>query len=229
MKFIVIEGLDGSGKSTQINHLRSYLEQKDVNYKYLHFPRTDTPVFGDLIARFLRGEFGPIGAVNPYLVALLYAGDRDEAKSMITQWLNEKYLVLVDRYVYSNIAFQCAKIQDESEKEQLKNWILHLEFSYHKIPQPDICLYLDVPFEFTRKNLSAQRQGSDRDYLKGNVDIHENDISFQEKVRQMYLWQSKQNPVFRIIDCASKTVTVLPPELIFEKIKSTLTSEGIIP
>jgi dTMP kinase len=228
MKFVVIEGLDGSGKSTQINHLKDYLQQTGINYKYLHFPRTDTPVYGDLIARFLRGEFGPIDAVNPYLVALLYAGDRDEAKLQISQWLIEENLVLVDRYVYSNIAFQCAKMHDESKREQLKNWILNLEFSYNKIPQPDIVLYLDVPFEFTKHNLSNHRQGSDRDYLKGNVDIHENDISFQERVRQMYLWQSKKNPVFRVIDCSSESGTVLKPFEIFEKIKAVLTTERII-
>jgi dTMP kinase len=228
MKFVVIEGLDGSGKSTQINHLKDYLQQTGINYKYLHFPRTDTPVYGDLIARFLRGEFGPIDAVNPYLVALLYAGDRDEAKLQISQWLIEENLVLVDRYVYSNIAFQCAKMHDESKREQLKNWILNLEFSYHKIPQPDIVLYLDVPFEFTKHNLTNHRQGSDRDYLKGNVDIHENDISFQERVRQMYLWQSKKNPVFRVIDCSSESGTVLKPFEIFEKIKAVLTTERII-
>jgi dTMP kinase len=228
MKFVVIEGLDGSGKSTQINQLKDYLQQTGINYKYLHFPRTDTPVYGDLIARFLRGEFGPLDAVNPYLVALLYAGDRDEAKLQISQWLIEENLVLVDRYVYSNIAFQCAKMHDESKREQLKNWILNLEFSYNKIPQPDIVLYLDVPFEFTKHNLSNHRQGSDRDYLKGNVDIHENDISFQERVRQMYLWQSKQNPVFRVIDCSSESGTVLKPFEIFEKIKAVLTTEKII-
>lgn len=228
MKFVVIEGLDGSGKSTQINHLKDYLQHTGIKYKYLHFPRTDTPVYGDLIARFLRGEFGPIDAVNPYLVALIYAGDRDEAKTMISQWLSEENLVLVDRYVYSNIAFQCAKLYDDNKREQLKNWILNLEFSYNKIPQPNLVLYLDVPFEFTRHNLSNHRQGSDRDYLKGNIDIHENDISFQEKVRQMYLWQSKQNPDFRVIDCSSEAGSVLKPYEIFEKIKSVLTSENII-
>jgi dTMP kinase len=228
MKFIVIEGLDGSGKSTQITHLKKYLDSENIKFKYLHFPRTDTAIYGDMIARFLRGEFGPIEAVNPYLVALLYAGDRDEAKSMIKEWLNDNYLVVVDRYVYSNIAFQCAKLDNDEEREKLRSWILNLEFSYHQIPQPDLCFYLDVPFEFTKKNLSNSRQGTDRDYLKGNIDIHENDISFQEKVRQMYLWQSKSSPIFRVIDCSTEHKTVLKPEEIFQKIRDTLIHEGII-
>ncbi len=228
MKFVVIEGLDGSGKTTQVNLLKDYLYHAGIKYQYMHFPRTDTPVYGDMIARFLRGEFGPIDAVNPYLVALIYAGDRDEAKNIITGWLAEESLVLVDRYVYSNIAFQCAKLTDIQTREQLKDWILHLEFSYNKIPKPDLVLYLDVPFEFTKQNLANHRQGSDRDYLKGNIDIHENDISFQEKVRQMYLWQSKMDPVFRVIDCASEKGKILPPEEIFHKIISALTAKNIL-
>jgi len=228
MKFVVIEGLDGSGKTTQVNLLKDYLYHAGIKYQYMHFPRTDTPVYGDMIARFLRGEFGPIDAVNPYLVALIYAGDRDEAKNIISGWLAEENLVLVDRYVYSNIAFQCAKLTGIQSREQLKDWILHLEFSYNKIPKPDLVLYLDVPFEFTKQNLSNHRQGSDRDYLKGNLDINENDFSFQEKVRQMYLWQSKMEPVFRVIDCASDKGNILPPGEIFHKIILALTAKNIL-
>lgn len=229
MKFIVTEGLDGSGKSTQINYLKNYLEDKNIPYRYLHFPRTDTPVYGDLIARFLRGEFGPIHAVDPYLVALLYAGDRDEAKSMIYEWLNEKYLVIADRYVYSNIAFQCAKLYEQEKKETLKNWILNLEFSYHKIPKPDLVLYLDVPFEFTKRNLTGFRSGNDREYLRGNADIHENDIPFQERVRQMYLWQAQGSDLFRVINCHHPSGNILQPDHIFNLIKTVLEKENIIP
>jgi dTMP kinase len=229
MKFIVTEGLDGSGKSTQIKHLKNYLQSKNIPYRYLHFPRTDTPIYGDLIARFLRGEFGPIHAVDPYLVALLYAGDREEAKSMISEWLNEKYLVIADRYVYSNIAFQCAKLNEQAKKETLKDWILDLEFSYHKIPKPDLVLYLDVPFEFTKQNLSGSRTGNDREYLKGTRDIHENDIPFQERVRQMYLWQAQDNELFRVINCHSPSGNILQPDHIFHLIKIVLETENIIP
>ena len=110
MKFAVIEGLDGSGKSTQLSMLKNYLKAHKISFEYLHFPRTDSPVFGELIARFLRGELGENNAVNPYLVALIYAGDRNDASGLIRGWLNENKLVIVDRYVFSNIAYQCAKI-----------------------------------------------------------------------------------------------------------------------
>lgn len=101
--FIVLEGLDGAGKSTQVQLLRRLLADRGVRSEYIHFPRFDAPVYGDLIARFLRGEFGGVDEVNPYLVALLYAGDRAEAASQIRQWLSEGRAVVLDRYVLSLI------------------------------------------------------------------------------------------------------------------------------
>ena len=84
---IVIEGLDGSGKSTQVARMSEYLASRDGRSpEYLHFPRFDTPVVGDMIARFLRGEFGRIDQVHPMIVALLFAEDRRDASAMIRGW-----------------------------------------------------------------------------------------------------------------------------------------------
>ena len=157
MKFFVVEGLDGSGKSTQLKLLRRYFTRNKTAFQYLHFPRTDTGVFGELIARFLRGELGDISQVDPYLVALIYAGDRMDASETIKKWLSEGYTVLLDRYVYSNIAFQCAKTEIPSERKKLKEWIYHLEYDYFKIPKPDLSLFLDVPLSFTRQKLALNR------------------------------------------------------------------------
>ncbi len=224
MRIIVMEGLDGSGKSTQVERLRRYLEHKAIPYKYIHFPRLEESIFGELIARFLRGELGEIDQVNPYLVATLYAADRADCKRLFEQWLAEGYILLLDRYVYSNIAYQCAKTPDAEAAERLRNWILHLEYNYYGLPRPDLTLFLDVPFAFTRKNLTSVRSGSDRAYLDGQRDIHEEDLSFQERVRKIYLLQEK-DPHFEKICCTDANAqTILPPDAIFAKVLETLTS-----
>ncbi|HBS85212.1 MAG: dTMP kinase [Bacteroidetes bacterium GWF2_38_335] len=227
MKFIVIEGLDGSGKSTQIKLLKEYLENNNIRYKYLHFPRTDAPYYGELIAMFLRGEFGDLKQVSPYLVALIYAGDRMDASSMIRTWLDEGYLVLVDRYVYSNIAFQCAKLEKSEDRTKLMEWIFNLEFDYHKIPRPELNILLDVPFQFTEQKLSKNRCGEDRDYLNGKKDIHEASLDFQKTVREVYLEAVKNDPAFCRIDCSNNS-EMAEKEQIFEKVISVLKSKNII-
>ena len=88
MKLFVIEGIDGAGKSTQIKLLTKFLLERGFKTKYMHFPRTDEPFFGELIVRFLRGEFGSLEEVDPWLVAMLYAGDRNDAAKTIKGWLN---------------------------------------------------------------------------------------------------------------------------------------------
>ncbi|MBQ5654419.1 MAG: thymidylate kinase, partial [Alistipes sp.] len=170
---IVLEGLDGAGKSTQIKKLTALFEARGAECAYLHFPRFDAPIYGDLIARFLRGEFGSADAVNPYLVALIYAGDRAEAAAEIRRWLDEGKVVILDRYLYSNIGYQCAKLPQGEERERLMEWIFNLEYNHFGIPRPDLSLFLDVPFAFTERKLTEQRAGDDRDYLQGGSDIHE--------------------------------------------------------
>ena len=107
---VVLEGLDGAGKSTQVKLLRTYLESVCGGLEYIHFPRYDAPVYGDLISRFLRGDFGSNETVHPQLVALLFAEDRHGAAADIRQHLENGGTVLLDRYVYSNIAYQIAHI-----------------------------------------------------------------------------------------------------------------------
>lgn len=228
MSFIVIEGLDGSGKSTQLKLLKNYLNEQNINFKYLHFPRTDDGIFGDLVARFLRGDLGKIGEVNPYLVGLIYAGDRNDAKKQINEWITEGNLVIIDRYVYSNMAFQGAKLVNTEEKQKLREWLNELEFNYYDIPKPDVSLFLDVPFSFTTKSLSNNREGDDRDYLQGKTDIHEADLSFQEKVRQEYLSLVKTDNNFKLIECFNTDMEMLKPNDIFNKIINLLKNHKIL-
>ena len=216
--FIVLEGLDGAGKSTQITKLRDMFRAKGVESEYLHFPRFDAPVYGELIARFLRGDLGSVESVNPYLVALLYAGDRADAATTIRQWLGDGKVVIVDRYVYSNIGYQCAKIADSKERNTLREWILHTEFEEFGIPKPDLSLFLDVPFAFTERKLTEVREGEDREYLQGGKDIHEASLDLQRRVREVYLESASLNEDLKVVDCSTKEGSMASPETIFERI-----------
>ena len=219
---IVLEGLDGAGKSTQVRKLRKYLEEKCPRFDYIHFPRYEAPVYGGLISRFLRGEFGDIDAVHPQLVALLFAEDRHGAAPEILRTLEKGGTVLLDRYVYSNIAYQCAKLLDAEQAEALRRWIIDTEFGVFGEPRPDINIFLDVPIGFVQKSLTSQRKGDDRSYLQDNKDIHEADIEFQKKVRAMYRAQAAEDPSLTVLDCSDEFGEMLPPDDIFAKVKAVV-------
>jgi dTMP kinase len=225
-KLIVIEGLDGSGKSTQIELLKSKFNTKRIKYQYIHFPMLNKGAYGDLIAEFLRGEYGSVKEVAPKLVALLFANDRKEHIDQIIEWLNNDYFVLADRYVNSNIAFQCAKIESKSEKEKLKKWILEFEYGYNRLPVPFLSFFLDVPFDFIKKSLSTERKGDERDYLKGKQDIHEESFTLQKNVYAEYRQMLQEQDNFIRIDCGNENNGINAPEYINELILHNLKSFG---
>jgi dTMP kinase len=227
-KLFVIEGVDGAGKSTQIKLLKEFFSSKGDDCEYLHFPRTESPFFGELIARFLRGEFGSLNDVDPYLVAMLYAGDRKDASSLISGWLSSNKTVLLDRYTYSNIAYQCAKIDDSPGQDKLMGWILDLEFRHFEIPKPDLNIFLDVPNAFARNNLSKTRSGNDRNYLNGSRDIHEESMGFQKKVRDIYLKVSQLDEKLVVIDCNTLSGDMRTPDEIFDLIIKIINERKLI-
>lgn len=219
---VVLEGLDGAGKSTQTSRLREYLGSLSPDLRYIHFPRYDAPVYGALISRFLRGEFGSNDVVHPQLVALLFAEDRHGAAEDIRTALEAGENVLLDRYVYSNIAYQCAKLSDAEEAEALRRWIIDTEYGEFQVPVPDINIFLDVPISFVSHNLESQRSGDDRDYLNGSRDIHESDIRFQMRVRDMYRKQASLDPHFIVVDCSDEKGEMLDADSIFAKIRKVI-------
>lgn len=219
---VVLEGLDGAGKSTQVKKLRNYLESRLGSLEYIHFPRYDAPVYGDLISRFLRGDFGSNEAVHPQLVALLFAEDRHGAAPEMKRTLNAGGSVLLDRYVYSNIAYQCAKLKSQEEADELREWIFNTEYGNFDLPVPDLNIFLDVPIGFVESKLKSQRGGEDREYLEGGQDIHEADIQFQIRVRDIYRRQCERDPKFIRIDCSDADGQMLPPEEIFAKVQSVV-------
>ena len=132
--------------------------------------------------------------------------------------------VLLDRYVYSNIAYQCAKLKDSEEAADLREWIFNTEYGDFDLPRPDLNIFLDVPIGFVESKLKSHRGGADREYLGGGQDIHEADIEFQKKVRDIYRRQCEIDPKFIRIDCSDENGDMLPPGAIFDKVKAVVDS-----
>jgi len=226
-KLIVLEGNDGSGKSTQVELVKKYLEEKSLKYKFFHFPMYGHNEFSEVIAKFLRGEFGGVDDVDPYFVANIYAMDRFMFLPDLEKAIAENDVVLLDRYVFSNLAFQGAK-KDGKESDLIKNWIYELEFKFLKLPYPDLSIFFDVPMDIVKERLGNKREGSDRDYLQGKRDIHEADLGFQNRVRDNYL-SLVGSANYQIVQCATQLGeagnqewSVFPPEELFKLYKGSL-------
>lgn len=226
-RFIVMEGMDGSGKSTQTKRLTAYLEGKGLKVKSFHFPSGEG-FYGNLVNSFLRGEFGQADDVDPYFAAFLFAGDRRDMSEKVNAWLKEYDVVLFDRYAFSNIAYQCAKVEGKERQEVLRKWIFHTEFDVFGIPKPDVSVFLGVPMSFVQSRLSAERTGSERDYLNGAEDIHENDISLQYRVNEQYHIMCSEIDDITMIDCADEQGNMLESDEIHGKIIKLLKESGIV-
>lgn len=219
-KFIVLESCDAGGKSTQVKLITEYYENLGKKVKMIHFPMYGHNVFSDLISRFLRGEFGNVDEVDPKFVANIYAMDRYMYKKQLLKDLEENDIIVMDRYVHSNMAFQGAKMKDDMSVIKMVQFISDFEFNFLELPYPDLIIYFDVPINTIEKRLNSNRVGSDRDYLNGQKDIHEADIEFQKKVRNEYLLL-KNYKNYHIINCSDNEKIFSPTEL-FDKYKGLL-------
>ena len=188
-KLIVIDGIDGAGKTTQIELLGKYLSEKNVPYEVINFPRYGENIYADLVTRYLEGEFGGIENVNPYLMALAYAGDRLLAKTVIENWLNEGKIVLANRYVSSSKAHLGANLPEE-KREEFMEWLDQLEYKTNGLPEEDLLILLDVDSSIGLKNVKN----------KHNPDIHEKNSEHEIAARNIYLELVKAEE-WKVIDC----------------------------
>lgn len=195
-KLIVIEGLDGSGKSTQLELLYKNLVAENINAKTVSFPDYDDPS-STLVKMYLGGEFGTKpDDVNAFAASLFYAVDR--FASYKKHW-EDYYInggtVIAGRYVTSNAVHQTAKLPKEEWDEYL-NWLYTLEYERVGIPKPDLVIFLDMPCEISQK-LLEKRYGGD----SGKKDIHERDKSYQDACRQAALY-NVEHAGWRVISCS---------------------------
>jgi dTMP kinase len=180
-KLIAIEGIDGSGKRTQVELLTAALRERGHSVFATGFPQYDS-WFGKMVGQFLNGELGPLESVDPHFSALLYAGDRFEAKTKLEEALNNGQIVLVDRYIGSNLAHQVARV-DPAKRAAFLEWIEHLEYGVYGLPKEDLVLYLRVPAAEAQKLVALK---SARSYTSAQKDILEASLRHLEDAAQMY-------------------------------------------
>ena len=178
-KLIVIEGTDGSGKSTQFRLLTEHLERDQCKFQKLVFPQYDQPSSA-LIRMYLGGEFGSKPSdVNAYAASAFYAVDRYASyKKVWGQWYENGGLVLSDRYTTSNAVHQASKEPLEKQEVFLK-WLYEFEYEQLGLPRPDLTIYLDVPTAFTEKMLRGREQATNT-----QADIHEKDMEYLATCRK---------------------------------------------
>ncbi len=178
-KLIVIEGTDGSGKSTQFRLMSQHLTQDNIAFKRLVFPRYSEESSA-LIRMYLGGEFGSKPSdVNAYAASSFYAVDRYASYKMDWgNWYEDGGLVLSDRYTTSNAVHQASKESGE-KKEQFLQWLYDFEYGKLGLPKPDLVIYLDVPTDFTEKLLRHREADTHT-----KADIHEQDMQYLATCRE---------------------------------------------
>lgn len=198
--FIVIEGSDGSGKTTHFNLLRDHLESLGRDVATYKFPQYDKPSSYFSVA-YLNGEYGDAATLGAYKPSLFYALDRFDAAIAIRADLEAGKVVLCDRYVGSNMAHQGQKISDEAKRLTYFDWIYNLEFKILEIPEPDLNVVLLMPAKAAYR-LIGQREK--RGYTEKQRDIHEADLHHLERAVATYKELTKRfETTFTAVLCAT--------------------------
>lgn len=195
-KFIVIDGTDGSGKTTQFNLLLETLKQHGYAVEIADFPQYNTKSAG-LVEEYLSGKYGSADQVKPKISSIFYACDRYDASFKIRRWLEEGKIVVSNRYVSANMGHQGAKLNSSEERKVFFDWLYDLEYNLFEIPQPDLNIILHVDSHIAQQ-LAQERHRED---WKGKTkDIHEEDLNHLKRAEQTYL-EITNYPNFKLIEC----------------------------
>ena len=181
-RFVAIEGIDGSGKKTQTALLAAHAREHGLSVVCFSFPRYGKSLFAGSVAEYLNGEYGDLTATPPEFAALLFAGDRLEARDELIGAMKEFDLVICDRYVASNVAHQSSRLP-EPRRGRFQEWITAIEFTIYSLPKPEATVYLDLPADVAHRAISGKSQ---RVYTERTRDLHEADLDHLRTCRDTY-------------------------------------------
>lgn len=215
---VAIEGIDGSGKGTQAQILLERAREVGYTTALLSFPQYQITKSSKWIAEYLKGKLGELSEVHPLFAGTLFALDRFESKNQIMHSLNGHDLVIMDRYVASNLAYQGARVAN-GDRTRFVDLLLKLEYEIYGLPRPDLTLFLDMPVAFSERLIIGR---GTRAYTKEDriltemaerfgipperYDIHEENTEYLHAVHQMYYQLVRSNDMYphEVINCQKK-------------------------
>jgi dTMP kinase len=209
--FIVIDGVDGTGKATQTKLLTETLRQEGFLVETISFPRYGTKAAGPT-EEYLQGKLGTPQEVGPYRASVLFAVDRYLASPQISAWLAAGSIVIADRYVLSNVAYQGGKIADPEARGKYLAWNLDLEYELFRIPRPDLNVILHVPLEVSVALVAGRG---------GEKDVHEQDERLLAAAEASYLALAGE-PGVRLIECGDGRGGIMAREAVQELIRAAV-------
>lgn len=219
-KFIVFEGIDGSGKGTQVELVAERLRSEGKKVAILDFPRYKHQS-GFMVSKYLNGEYGTLDQIGPELASTFYAIDRFDAKQEALAALAENDYVLANRYASSNMIFQASKLDSYPKIDTFLDWVYDLEFRIFGIPKPDTVVFLKISVETSARLVAMKEQ---RDYIKGggNKDIHEANLNFLRKTSEIALYVASRFTNWKVLECENGQGDILPKEAVTDKILAAI-------
>ena len=219
--FIVVDGTDGSGKSTQTKMLVKRLEKMGKKVHLEDFPQYGKKSAGP-VEDYLNGLYGTAKDLGPYIPSMLYAIDRFAAKGRIKKYLKEGYVVISNRYVTANMAHQGGKINNSQKRNQYFKWLFETEYKFFGIPKPNLNLILHMPARQAQKLVDKK---GPRFYIGTKKrDLHEKDLEHLLASEKTFIAISKQFK-YPMIECMVGKMLLTPDqvhELVWEKIKKLI-------
>jgi dTMP kinase len=209
-KLIVIEGIDGSGKGTQLKLLSERFQKQGKKVMVTDFPRYYDSPWGKMAGEFLTGKYGKFTEIDPHFALLPYMLDQYTwSRDIGKPWLEKGGMVILDRYFTSNV-HQVAK-KSGKVKVAFRKWVWEMGYNSLGLKTPDLVLFLDVPVSITKKLIKNK---SDRKYLNGRKkDYAEKNWKHQESSYKEYVYMTKNDKIWKRIKCVTKDNLDLPEEI----------------